>query len=62
MPGHGGAIGRDGALRVLEEDRAYLEALRERGEAAELPGPRRTKEQRRIHAENAAAVSGATAS
>ena len=43
VPGHGGAIGRDGALRVLEEDRAYLEALRERGDSAELPAPRRTE-------------------
>jgi glyoxylase-like metal-dependent hydrolase (beta-lactamase superfamily II) len=62
VAGHGGAIGRDGALRVLEEDRSYLEALREAGEAAELPVPRRTKEQRRIHAENVAAVAGAVAS
>jgi glyoxylase-like metal-dependent hydrolase (beta-lactamase superfamily II) len=56
VPGHGGAIGRDGARRVLEEDRTYLAALRERGAAAELPAARRTKEQRRIHAENVTAV------
>ena len=58
VPGHGGAIGRDGALRVLDEDRAYLEALRERDEVAEPPAPRRTKEQRRIHAANLEAVAG----
>jgi glyoxylase-like metal-dependent hydrolase (beta-lactamase superfamily II) len=56
VPGHGGAIGRDGALRVLEEDRAYLGALRRDGAGAELPAARRTKEQRRIHAENVEAV------
>jgi glyoxylase-like metal-dependent hydrolase (beta-lactamase superfamily II) len=56
VPGHGGPIDRDTALRVLEEDEGYVNALRERGEAAELPASRRGGEQRRIHAENAQTV------
>jgi glyoxylase-like metal-dependent hydrolase (beta-lactamase superfamily II) len=53
VPGHGGVLDRARALEVLEEDLAYLAALRERGEAAQPPAGRRTAEQRRIHADNA---------
>jgi glyoxylase-like metal-dependent hydrolase (beta-lactamase superfamily II) len=53
VPGHGGPIGSERALAVLDEDAAYLEALREQGEAAALPEGRRTTEQRRIHGANA---------
>jgi glyoxylase-like metal-dependent hydrolase (beta-lactamase superfamily II) len=53
VPGHGGPLGRDAALRILEEDERYLEALRERGAKAPLPDGRTTGEQRRIHAANA---------
>jgi glyoxylase-like metal-dependent hydrolase (beta-lactamase superfamily II) len=53
VPGHGGPIDGVRAAAILREDRAYLEALREQGEAARLPLARRTGEQRRIHAENA---------
>jgi glyoxylase-like metal-dependent hydrolase (beta-lactamase superfamily II) len=56
VPGHGGPIERDVALRLLDEDTAYLEALAGRGSAAELPMGRRTATQRRIHAENVARV------
>jgi glyoxylase-like metal-dependent hydrolase (beta-lactamase superfamily II) len=54
VPGHGGPIDRERALRILVEDESYLEALREHGVDAPLPEGRRTAEQRRIHAENAA--------
>ncbi len=56
VPGHGGPIGRETALELLEADRAYLEALRDRGTEAPLPQGRASPEQRRIHAENLAAV------
>ncbi len=53
VPGHGGPIGRHGAQRILDEDRAYLEALLGDGDAP-LPDGRRSRVQRRIHAENVA--------
>jgi glyoxylase-like metal-dependent hydrolase (beta-lactamase superfamily II) len=52
VPGHGGPIDGTRAAAILREDRAYLEALRDGGEAAKLPLARRTGEQRKIHAEN----------
>lgn len=58
VPGHGPAIGSERALGLLEEDLAYLSALGQRGEAAELPEGRRGKAQRALHAENAALASG----
>jgi glyoxylase-like metal-dependent hydrolase (beta-lactamase superfamily II) len=54
VPGHGGVIDREAALRILAEDRAYLAALRSHGGAAALPAGRRDSEQRRLHAENVA--------
>jgi glyoxylase-like metal-dependent hydrolase (beta-lactamase superfamily II) len=54
VPGHGPVLDRAAALALLEEDVGYLQALRERGADAELPSGRRTKAQRRVHAENAA--------
>jgi glyoxylase-like metal-dependent hydrolase (beta-lactamase superfamily II) len=56
VPGHGGAIDGVRAAAILREDRAYLEALRDRGADAPLPLARRTGAQKRIHAENVAAV------
>lgn len=56
VPGHGPVLDRERALAVLEEDVGYLRALRERGAEAELPAGRRTKAQRRIHAENVGAM------
>jgi len=53
VPGHGGPIDAVRAAAILREDRAYLEALRERGSKAPLPLARRSREQKRIHAENA---------
>ncbi len=51
VPGHGPVLDSERALTVLEEDVAYLCALRDGG-ATDLPDGRRTKAQRRIHAEN----------
>jgi glyoxylase-like metal-dependent hydrolase (beta-lactamase superfamily II) len=56
VPGHGHVLDPERALTILEEDVAYLSALRAVGEAAELPHGRRTKAQRAIHAENVARV------
>jgi glyoxylase-like metal-dependent hydrolase (beta-lactamase superfamily II) len=56
VPGHGGAIEGERALAILREDRAYLEALIERGADAPLPLARRTGAQRAIHAKNAERV------
>jgi glyoxylase-like metal-dependent hydrolase (beta-lactamase superfamily II) len=56
VPGHGAPIDSTRAAAILREDRAYLEALLEHGEAAKLPLARRTGEQRRIHERNAALV------
>jgi glyoxylase-like metal-dependent hydrolase (beta-lactamase superfamily II) len=53
VPGHGTPIDAARAAAILREDRAYVEALLERGKEAKLPLARRTGEQRRIHAENA---------
>jgi glyoxylase-like metal-dependent hydrolase (beta-lactamase superfamily II) len=52
IPGHGPALDGARALRVLEEDLAYLRGLRELGSGAELPPGRHSREQRRVHAEN----------
>ena len=56
VPGHGGPIDGTRAAAILREDRAYLEALRDRGADAPLPLARRTGAQKRIHADNVAAV------
>lgn len=50
VPGHGSPNDRDTALRILEQDDDYLDAL-ERGED-KLPEGRATKAQRAIHMEN----------
>jgi glyoxylase-like metal-dependent hydrolase (beta-lactamase superfamily II) len=54
VPGHGPVLNSEHASAVLEEDVAYLNALREQGAAAALPDGRRTQAQRAIHAENVA--------
>jgi glyoxylase-like metal-dependent hydrolase (beta-lactamase superfamily II) len=54
-PGHGAPLGRDDALRVLDEDVEYLDAL-ERGEES-LPPGRDSARQRELHAENLGRVS-----
>ncbi len=55
VPGHGAPHDRDAALRILDEDLAYLDAL-ERGGEVKLPKGRDSAEQKRIHAENFAAL------
>jgi glyoxylase-like metal-dependent hydrolase (beta-lactamase superfamily II) len=52
VPGHGAVLDATRAAAILREDRAYLEALPD----AKLPLARRTGAQKRIHAENVAAV------
>jgi glyoxylase-like metal-dependent hydrolase (beta-lactamase superfamily II) len=56
VPGHGGAVERTTAQRILSEDVAYLEALATRGREAPLPLGRRTGAQRKIHEENVGRV------
>jgi glyoxylase-like metal-dependent hydrolase (beta-lactamase superfamily II) len=58
VPGHGAPLQRADARRVLDEDGAYLEALRASGSGAELPRGRSTPTQRQIHRQNAARISG----
>jgi glyoxylase-like metal-dependent hydrolase (beta-lactamase superfamily II) len=58
VPGHGPPLDRARAMRVLDEDAAYLQELREHGERASLPDGRRTRAQRELHAENVKALSG----
>jgi glyoxylase-like metal-dependent hydrolase (beta-lactamase superfamily II) len=52
VPGHGSPQDRSSALRVLEEDLAYLDALERGEERAKLPPGRDTARQREVHAEN----------
>lgn len=52
VPGHGRPLERAPAIRVLDEDVAYLQSLRTAGLKTDLPAGRRTGAQRRIHAEN----------
>ena len=56
VPGHGPVLDGQAALDVLDEDVGYLQRLRERGAAAELPTRRRSPAQRELHAQNAARV------
>jgi glyoxylase-like metal-dependent hydrolase (beta-lactamase superfamily II) len=52
VPGHGSPSERDTALKLLEEDSEYLDALARGEEKVRLPKGRDSKEQRSIHAEN----------
>jgi glyoxylase-like metal-dependent hydrolase (beta-lactamase superfamily II) len=56
VPGHGSPHPRDVALRILEEDVDYLDALERGEERPALPPARDTKRQCAIHAENLARV------
>jgi glyoxylase-like metal-dependent hydrolase (beta-lactamase superfamily II) len=58
VPGHGPVVESSRALAVLEEDRAYLRALVERGGDAALPASRRNGAIKKIHLENVARVTG----
>jgi glyoxylase-like metal-dependent hydrolase (beta-lactamase superfamily II) len=52
VPGHGSPHDRETALRLLDEDLSYLDALERCDERAALPPGRDSAEQRRIHAGN----------
>ncbi len=52
VPGHGEVLDRDRALRVLEEDDAYLDGM------DALPPGRDSAEQKRIHAANLRTMAG----
>jgi len=52
VPGHGPPAPRDAALRLLDEDLAYLDALERGDERPTLPDGRDTARQRAIHAAN----------
>jgi glyoxylase-like metal-dependent hydrolase (beta-lactamase superfamily II) len=52
VPGHGAPHARDLALRLLDEDFEYLDAVERGEERPALPAGRDTKAQREIHAEN----------
>ncbi len=56
VPGHGPVVESAKARALLEEDLAYLRDLAERGAQAELPAGRRSKFQRRLHAQNVACL------
>ncbi len=56
VPGHGSPHGRETALRILDEDVDYLDALERGEERPVLPAGRATRRQREIHAENLARV------
>ena len=58
VPGHGAPQSREAALRILDEDLAYLDVL-ERGEGrVSLPEGRDSARQRQVHAENVARLEG----
>jgi glyoxylase-like metal-dependent hydrolase (beta-lactamase superfamily II) len=52
VPGHGSAHDRETALRLLDEDVDYLDALEEGRERVRLPEGRDTPRQRAIHGDN----------
>jgi glyoxylase-like metal-dependent hydrolase (beta-lactamase superfamily II) len=52
VPGHGAPITTESAARICEQDRVYLESLRDGGAGAELPDGRRSRICREIHRQN----------
>jgi glyoxylase-like metal-dependent hydrolase (beta-lactamase superfamily II) len=56
IPGHGPLHSREEALRLVDEDLGYLDALTREGEGARLPPGRDTSFQRWMHAQNLAAL------
>lgn len=52
VPGHGSPLAREDALRILDEDRAYLDALERGDERPALPEGRDGQRQRELHAGN----------
>jgi glyoxylase-like metal-dependent hydrolase (beta-lactamase superfamily II) len=60
VPGHGSPLHRDDALRVLDEDMDYLDALEAGEPRPKLAEGRDDARQRELHAENLALVSSAS--
>jgi glyoxylase-like metal-dependent hydrolase (beta-lactamase superfamily II) len=58
VPGHGSVIDGRRAGELVEEDVRYLQELGARGAEAQLPSGRRSPQQRKLHAENAARRAG----
>jgi hypothetical protein len=58
VPGHGSPHPRETALRILDEDSAYLDALERGDERPALPKGRDSSRQRQIHADNVARLAG----
>jgi glyoxylase-like metal-dependent hydrolase (beta-lactamase superfamily II) len=56
VPGHGPVLDTGRALGVLDEDLSYLETLPTCNRDVELPVGRRTRQQRKLHAANLAAL------
>lgn len=56
VPGHGAPQPRDAALRLLDEDSAYLDALERGDERPTLPAGRDSTRQRAIHTANLLAI------
>jgi glyoxylase-like metal-dependent hydrolase (beta-lactamase superfamily II) len=52
IPGHGSILDRDAALRILDEDVEYLDALERGDERPGLPTGRDTARQRQLHQQN----------
>jgi glyoxylase-like metal-dependent hydrolase (beta-lactamase superfamily II) len=59
VPGHGAPATRDDALRILDEDVDYLDALERGAEKPALPSGRDSRAQRRVHAANLAVIRSA---
>lgn len=58
VPGHGPAHTAERALRLIEEDLGYLDALERGEERPPLPAGRDSKAQRKIHSRNLSAPAG----
>jgi glyoxylase-like metal-dependent hydrolase (beta-lactamase superfamily II) len=56
VPGHGSVLGRDAALRILDEDIEYLDVLQAGEERPRLPEGRDSSRQRALHSENLAGL------
>ena len=59
VPGHGPVHDSEQALRLIDEDGEYLDALERGEERPRLPAGRDTRAQRKIHAKNLELVSAA---
>ena len=58
VPGHGSPQPRADALRILDEDLAYLDALERGDRRVALPAGRNSARQRQVHGHNRAGLAG----